>query len=594
MKKFFKRLGIKQKLLMLFSIQIIIPMVFMGVMLYRNSTEIIQDKSIDYSVDILKMIELRFNDFSDNVAAAADDILYDPLTYAVLENEQPSKRQEDMEGINNLIRKICLSNDEIQAISIISNDQEYYSYDVNTGRASIEHRLAYDAIHEASIHAEGQMVWYVEEDAYKATSNVYVLRSIYNIDRYDELGLMVMHIKQDELASVYSDLSTEFMERISIVTQSGDYVVGTSEPSSENLAVLNELDETTISTYWIDEKNDALICYRDVVYPPWRIITEISMSKLNKDMNAFSNYFLIISAITLLILSLLSLFMSLDIIEPINKLVAAMRHMKQDKVHDAIPVDRQDELGYLSECFNDMSEEIDILLNQVYKEQLTRKEAELKTLQAQINPHFLFNTLESINWQARLNEVPEISEMVTALSELMEAGIGKGGPKVSLREELAFVDSYILIMKNRYGDRLTFEKAVDKTVLNRKVPKLMLQPILENAIYHGIDKNRKNGEIKLSVSRVDKDIEIVVTDNGKGMTLDALNHLNDELLNNEDSYLERTSGNAAGIGLRNVNRRLKLFYGSEYGVTVDSEEGIFTKVVIRLPYDDMTAGGNHV
>ncbi len=202
----------------------------------------------------------------------------------------------------------------------------------------------------------------------------------------------------------------------------------------------------------------------------------------------FRLWLIILMIATLTIMSMFSILMAIDIINPINKLVKSIKKVQEDKVYEEIAVDRMDELGYLSNCFNKMSLEIDILVNKVYKEQLTRREAELKALQAQINPHFLFNTLESINWMAMLNEAPQISEMVTSLSSLIEASIGKGNPLISIKEELRYVDSYILIMKkNRYGERLIYNKDVDDEI-NIQVPRLVLQPIVENAIYHGIGK----------------------------------------------------------------------------------------------------------
>lgn len=593
MKNIYKQLSIKQKLLMLFSIQIIIPMFFMGMMLYRTSNDIIQNKSIDYSGDILKMIELRFNDFSNNVEMAAKDLLYDQVIYQLLE-EEPVKNvinKEQIDDFNNILRKVCLSREEIQAIAVVDNRKKFYTYDASSGRASIFDSLDYETIHQRALDGKGELVWYVEQDDDGKLNHIFALRSIQNINRYEEIGLLIIMIKTEELESVYGNLSTEFMDRIAIVTQQGEFIVGTGVPSQERMARLNEMDETTLATSWIDTTDHVLVSYRDVIHPPWRIITEISLDKLNMDMNRFRNNFLTISIATLLILSLLSLFMALDIIDPIKRLVDAMTHMKQEKVHDVIVVDRKDELGYLSLCFNDMSEEIDFLLNQVYKEQLTRKEAELKTLQAQINPHFLFNTLESINWMARLNEGPQISEMVTALSSLLEAGIGKGVPMVAMKDELNFVDSYILIMKNRYGDRLTFEKNIDRDFMDVKVPKLMLQPILENAIYHGIDKVRSKGTIRLNLFKVEQSIQIEVIDNGPGMSEEKLTILNHKLEQMDDGYLVSTeSNNNEGIGLPNVNRRLKLFYGEKYGISVQSQASAFTKVIITIPIESAGKG----
>ena len=205
-----------------------------------------------------------------------------------------------------------------------------------------------------------------------------------------------------------------------------------------------------------------------------------------------------------------------------------------------------------------MASQIDTLVNSVYKEQLTRKESELKALQSQINPHFLFNTLESINWMAQLNNVPEIRDMVTSLAALMEASIGKGSPKVPLKKELKYVDNYLLIMKNRYGDRLNYESDVDESTLRIEVPKLILQPLVENAIYHGIDRTRKQGLIKLTIKRQEDKIYIEIMDNGKGMMPEEVQSLNEAFKEDNHEYL--LGINKKSIGLVNVNCRIKLYY----------------------------------
>lgn len=589
MKTFYKQMSIRQKLLFMFSIQILIPLIFMGMLLYQSALTIIRNKSIDYSGDIMKMIELRMNDFADNVKVASQDMLYDPIIYDVLtrpESQLSEITQVQLDDMNNILRKICLSRDEIKSIALISNDKRYYTYDSNTGRAQIKTLIPYEAIHETALRGKGQVEWFLDHDKDGEITDIYATRIIYNISDYEEIGVMAILIKKDELNAVYGNLSTEFMESIAFVSEDDEWITGTANGKSSIRDDIRFKTSELSRDHWIDDKAGMLVSYANVTDPPWRVVTEISLERLNEDLYRFRRFFILITLATLLILSLLSLFLAVDIIDPINRLVDAMRHMKQDKTHDVIVVDRKDELGYLSHCFNDMSEEIDFLLNQVYKEQLTRKEAELKTLQAQINPHFLFNTLESINWMARLNDVPQISEMVTALSTLMEAGIGKGAPQVRLSEEIQFVDSYILIMKSRYGDRLEVENYVDESLLDHRVPKLILQPIFENAIYHGIDKQRRKGKIVLSIHEEDETIVIMVEDNGRGIADNELALLNQQLRDNDDTYLLQDSGSVpVSIGLINVNRRLKLFYGKEYGVTIYSEYNEFTRVVLTLPQE---------
>ncbi len=592
-----KSFSIQQRLLLLFSIQILIPLLFMGTMLYRTSRNIIQNKSIEYTQDLLTMVELRLNDFSNNVKVASQDMLYDRVIYNILAEDATNQGEnngaditqyEEINSVNNILRKACLSREEIQSIALISNHQTYYTYDSNIGRASIEQLLPYEKMKAVALEAGGEAVWFLDLDAKGEVKNLYVTRSIYDISNYQEIGLMAILIRREALERVYGDLSTEFMQSIAVVSNTGEWITGSGDETLELQQTYTAL-EFKDSSHVVDNKRGILLSVKEMKEPNWRILAEISVDKLNEDLYAFRTYFIVIMIATLLILSALSIFFAMDILTPIKRLVHGMKTMQESKTHDEIIIDRQDELGYLSQCFNDMSREIDILVNRVYKEQLTRKEAEIKTLQAQINPHFLFNTLESINWMARLNHVDEISEMVTALSALMEAGIGKGEALVSLEEEISFVDSYILIMKNRYGERLDFTKSIDESLLSILVPKLLLQPLVENAIYHGVDKFRRPGKVVLIIRRTDQHIEIEVLDNGKGMTAQEMEELNANLRERNDAYLfSEKSG--MGIGLVNVNRRIKLFYGAQYGIRIESVYEEYMKVVLTLPVSGIQKG----
>ncbi|QUI24712.1 sensor histidine kinase [Vallitalea pronyensis] len=589
--RFYKNISIRQKLLLLFCIQIIIPLFFMASILYRKAEVVIQNKSINYTSDILKMIELRLDDFSRNMMTLSQDILYDQVIYNILTN--PDVKQDKfvyysrMEDVVNILRKACLSREELQSIALISDNKEFYSYDSNSGRVIIKESLPYDDMITKARALKGQPLWYLEKDEKGVVQNIYLTRVLYDIADFKEIGLMTLLIKKEFLESVYRDLSTDSMHNIAIISHENEWIVGRDRQSNDMLKQFVAMNLTSDNNYKINTRKNMLISYIQLDNPRWKVVTHISLKKLNKDMVDFRLWLIILMIATLLIMSMFSVLMGVDIINPINRLVKSIKKVQEDKVYEEIAIDRMDELGYLSNCFNKMSLEIDILVNKVYKEQLTRREAELKALQAQINPHFLFNTLESINWMAMLSEAPEISDMVTSLSSLIEGSMGKGNPLISIKEELRYVDSYILIMKNRYGERLVFHKDVDEEV-NIQVPRLVLQPIVENAIYHGIDKNRKTGEISLCLKKDNNHVYIAITDNGRGMQQEEVEQLNEKFRRGCDQYL--LSKDKRGIGLENVNRRIKLFYGQTYGIKIESDYGKYTKVILTIPRNTLGKG----
>lgn len=583
-KKYYKKLSIKSKLLLLFSVQVIIPMAFMGIMLYKNTESIIQNKCVSYSADLLKMIELRMNDFSNGLNTITDDIIYDESIYAILNRQEANIEinEQDKQNCYKALRRICLSNKKLQKVLLASLDGQYlYSYDLNAGGVDEGTNLPFEDMLEKARANKRMPTWYMENyDEHEV--NLYLIRMIYNNEDYSEKGMIILKVNRDKLASVYSDLSTEFMESISILSQDNRWIIGTEKESltsQEDKWVMAQDEEWS---YQIDKKNQTLIAYMNLQGTPWKIITKTSLEQLfSEEMDHFRFIFVLIMASTVLILSIFSILMAMDILEPIHRLVHSIKKVEEENIHEEVFVDREDELGYLSKCFNKMSLEIDNLLNRVYKEQLTRKESELKALQAQINPHFLFNTLESINWMAQLNNVPEIRDMVTSLGALMEASIGKGSPMVPLSKELKYIDSYLLIMKNRYGERLSYESSIDKTLLHYEVPKLILQPLVENAIYHGIDKSRKKGLIKLTIQREESGIYIEIMDNGKGMLAEEVEEMNKMFEEDNHDYLLGT--NRRSIGLVNVNGRIKLFFGQAYGLQLESVYESYTKMKLHIP-----------
>lgn len=575
-------MSIKQKLLLLFSVQIIIPMAFMGVMFYKNTENIIQNKSVSYSADLLKMIELRMNDFSSNLVSITDDILYDAKMYAILDDKKSVASEELRDYCYNLLRRICLSNKEIQSITLASLNEYEYSYDLNAGGVSIESSASFNAMLEKARLADHKAVWYTEVDETNKVRHLYLIRMIYDSDEFGERGLIILQINRQRLKDVYNDLSTEFMQSINILSKDNKWIIGTQEEGydeKENEWISNQ---QTNWGYRIDHKEQRLVAFMNIEGTEWKIIAEGSLNQLvNEEMSHFRFLFIIVMTFTILLLSIFSILMAMDILSPINRLVDSIKKVEEENIHQEVIVDREDELGYLSRCFNKMSMEIDNLLNRVYKEELTRRGAELKALQAQINPHFLFNTLESINWMAQLNNVPEIRDMVTSLGALIEASIGKGNPMVPLSKELKYIDHYILIMKNRYGERLSYESEIDSSLLSQEVPKLILQPLVENAIYHGIDKIRKKGIIKLTIRQEEDKIYIEVMDNGKGILLEEVEDLNQKFQEDRDDYI--LGDNRKSIGLANVNGRVKLFFGKDYGLQVESQYEQYTKMKLYLP-----------
>ena len=220
-----------------------------------------------------------------------------------------------------------------------------------------------------------------------------------------------------------------------------------------------------------------------------------------------------------------------------------------------------------------MIQQIDELIHENYSKQLTIKETEFKALQAQINPHFLYNTLESINWLAKGNGQTQISKMVEALGYLLRNSISLKKPLITIEEELNIVKSYIIIQKYRFEERLEFTIEVDSAVLGIEIPKLTVQPLVENAIHYALEPMIDPCKIRIYSIVTNEEFQLIIEDNGPGMDPDILEKLKRGEV--------KTRGQ--GVGLSNINDRIKLAYGEKYGVVIESATGEGTKIIIGIP-----------
>lgn len=595
-RSFYKNMPIKNKLLSLFIVQITIPLLFIGYSSFKKASEIIKSKSINYSQDILQMIDLRFNDLSTNMEGLTLELLYDNRVYSVLTSDTADSLQQFEESmeIRNILRQSVLSKNEISSLCLYTQNGVAFSFDSGAAKSKIEEIIPYKEVLEEARRGRGNLVWYldIKDDEEK---NIYVARTIYDRDSYEEIGMMAIILKKEYLQSVYEDLSKESSNNISILSENNEEIMKSGKDSTLVLTSFYHMDIKDGKGYYIDKKNNVLVSYLILENPNWKIIYHIPLKDLYKEIDNLKRWVILIGLYGCLLLSILSVLTSRDIVMPVNNLVGEMKKMEKGGQRKELMVDRGDEIGYLSDTFNRMSSKIDYLVNQIYREELSLKEVEIKALQAQIDPHFLFNTLENINWMAQLNGVVEISETVTALANLMDAKIGRGDKMVPLEEELEYIDNYMTVLKHRYEDSLQLIKNVNNSLLDVKIPRLLIQPIIENSIKHGVGKTPRKGIIELNIFETVNGMRIEVIDNGLGMTEEQLDKLSILLKANKLSP-HRNLYEAPGksIGLENVNRRIELIYGKKYGMKIESSFDKFTKVMMDIPKENPEEAVKHV
>ncbi|EMS69817.1 sensor histidine kinase [Ruminiclostridium cellobioparum] len=601
--QFYRNISIKKKLLLVLYIQILIPLVFIGFFSFKSSEEIITNKSLSYSKDILSLIELRLQDTVRNLNIISQDLSSDESIYEALMNDDSNNinmlySYEVGSKLNNVFLNAVMTRTEIQSMCIVTNKKRFFIYDNNNNSdgSNIKSIVLqkYTEITKSAAQANGKAVWFFNTKN-GVVQNSYLVRMIYNRDNYKEIGLLVVEINMEFFDFVLQGLESEVMQNTTILSSDNEIIIYKNKAALDKFKkVIQDIPNEKNS--FVDKKNNIFVAHTYLSEPRWRIVTYIPLNQLYSDVETLRDRIILLCMGSILILSVVSVFMSFDMIKPINQLVKAMKGMNIDNISDSyIEIERRDELGFLHKTFNNMAKEIDHLVTWIYREQITRKEAELKALQSQINPHFLFNTLESINWMAQLNNVPEISSTVSDLSTLLEASIGRDDRLITIEEEFMYIDKYIALLKRRFEDRITLNKEVDPKVLYIKIPRLLIQPLIENAVYHGVENSRGKGIITLTASIREDLLIIEVIDNGNGISTDELVKLNKGLEMDNDTYFKSLSNKKnKSIGIDNVNRRIKLFYGEKYGINLESKLNIYTKVSVTLPAQSYKKEGFYV
>jgi two-component system, sensor histidine kinase YesM len=362
----------------------------------------------------------------------------------------------------------------------------------------------------------------------------------------DPDGNIIYHPQQQLL---YSGLKTELVQEVM--------------DSKSNYFVTNEGDESKLYTISTSGKTG------------WTIVGVVYESELMKNKTKTQLIYIVVTMILLVAAMLISAFVSARITRPIKILKNSMKEVEKGHFDNAnIDVISEDEIGSLSKSFNIMTAEIQKLMDENIYEQRQKRKSELRALQAQINPHFLYNTLDSIIWMAEGKKTREVVLMTSSLAKLLRQSISNENEVLTIEQEISYIKSYLTIQKMRYKDKLEYEIDVDKDIYEYEIVKLILQPIIENAIYHGIKLKETMCLLRIRGYSVGSNIIIKIIDNGVGMPKEVLAHIFDE-----DKHKHKSSG----VGVYNVQTRLQLYYGKNYGISYESVTAEGTTAIITIP-----------
>jgi len=396
-----------------------------------------------------------------------------------------------------------------------------------------------------------------------------------SLDKSIERPILIVNFKEDLYRKAFKNIPIK--GAYYLVADQNGYIISHSDINKvatyEKSDWLNELIKKRSGSSVVNINGKRMIvCYDTSSVTGWISIVVISPERLISDIvPVIKSYTTKLTLIIILISMIFAYIISGSITKPLKKLLEAMKKTGEGNFDTKIQVNSGGggEIGYLINKFNNMNGKIEVLIEENYMTKIREKETEIMALNIQLNPHFLYNSLNIINWMAIENKQKEISKLIVSLSSMLQYTAHNNSEMENFEDDLEWLKNYICIMTYRFEGKFTVNYDIDIKILEHKVPKLFLQPFVENSIIHGFENMESGGIIKIS-GFIDKNkIIFCVEDNGIGM-------------NDKEIYTEIKSKKQS-IGIKNVNRRIKLIFGDEYGVTIESEYSKGTKVIVTLP-----------
>lgn len=424
---------------------------------------------------------------------------------------------------------------------------------------------------------------YSIDDEDEKESLIAITRKIIDLKTNEITGILLVTISSKEfLENLKLDLPFE-NQVIYLYDENNNIIFSNDEEGlyKENLKTSKEFntenENSSLSFKFPLIKKDDISIISNKLDNNWFLIL-ITPRKSLINVDSFYLIFLLINILFYFISStFLYSFINKRIFSPLNLLINNMSSNKIEKdLNNLMNYSKNDEISLLFDSYNSMKVNINELININYKNKIEQKELELNQLQNQINPHFIYNTLESIHMMAEINDDIETSKMAEYFGSIIRYGINRKVNIVSLEEEINIIKNYIYLQKIRFDQLFTIENSIPEELLECKIIKMIIQPLIENSIYHGLSECDSNGKIIIQGIRFENNLLITISDNGIGISDSKLLLLND--------YINDKNNSFSSIGLRNINRRIKLNYGEDYGLEIFSVLEKGTSVVITLPY----------
>ena len=562
-------MNLKKKLILTYCLITTIPLLLLASFMVSRMTKEAERDTQQYATSSAGQVRDAMDVYVD--------IFRELMDYLIVSMENESDLPNSEELLKRRHESIIATYPEIVGIAVADEDDRFIGSGMN--RVSRDYLGNEEWFMKAPGRGSGIAILNSSEGKIVITNEAYSADRIFSIMGTGQIDgrktVILMDIKKDVLRSLIESVSVSPDSFVFIVDTNGDIVYTPVNP------VVYRLDEKSLSVRDGEQEkisiegSNYLISVSEGKRTNWRFISVTNLKDQEQDV--FRMYVLSIfsAALVLLLVVVISVALAESFNRPIQKLKEKMQLVEQGDLSVRANLKYEDEIGTLGKNFDHMLDYMNVLIEDIQTEKQRTLQARLKSLQEQIKPHFLYNTLDTINWMAREHGAMDVVKMVEALTNMFRLGLSQGKDFITVKEEIEHVRNYLYIQSVRYEDKLTYEIETDEECLGAVIPKLILQPLVENAIYHGIKLKKGGGSIRINAARQGNELMLMVYDTGAGMSREKLNEL-------RQSIEDIKEGKSGSFGMTYVIERLKLYADEGFDIEVESVEGAFTQVKIKI------------
>jgi len=577
-KKIIYNRSIRNSIFIYFTITSLIAVLLIVISIYSRLSSQLSDTVKQENISLVNRVGSSLEVYLRNIMKLSDTIYYGIIKNVNLSEGSINEEMKLLYNSNKeQVLNIALISKEGEAISVVPASRLRKKFAVNKEEWFINALNKTENVHFSRPHV--QKIFENGDNGYRWVISMSRAVEITTGGSTEQAVLMIDMAYQG-LDSVLDEVSLGNGGYIYLMDSAGEIIW---HPKFELIASgrikENNLLTATYSDGSIEEEFNNMVqtvVIKTVGYTGWKLVGVIKGTGISLNILKTRLFIVFVISLIIFIVVLINSYISFRVTDPIRELEKSVKKLEEGNLDADIYMGGSYEIQHLGKSVQDMKYRIKGLMQDIVTEHEEKRKSEFNSLQAQINPHFLYNTLDIIVWQIENEKQSEAVHTVTALARFFRLSLGKGKNIVTVKAEIEHVKNYLMIQHMRFKNKFDYEFDVENDVLELSSLKLMLQPLVENAIYHGMEFMDGDGLITIKAWREDNELYLSVADNGLGMTEDKVNLI---LAGRSNSG----NGRGSGIGVKNVNERIKLYFGEGYGLKIDSEPDVGTTITIHLP-----------